>query len=108
MSEITHCPICRSEDFYHDGTLYNCITCAHEWNGEEEEVATTCVDANGNELQDGDSAVVTQTLKVKGSTMVIKRGTKVKSIRLTENLSEIDCKIEGSSIVLKTCYLKKV
>ncbi len=107
MSEVTHCPVCQSEEIYFDGTLYNCIPCTHEWNEGEQESVDKCVDANGNELLDGDSAVVTQTLKVKGSTMVIKRGTRVKSIRLTDNLTEIDCKIDGSSIVLKTCYLKK-
>jgi protein PhnA len=56
---------------------------------------------------DGDSVTVIKNLKVKGSSMVIKRGTKVKSIRLTDNQEEVDCKIDGSSIVLKTCFLKK-
>jgi len=64
-------------------------------------------DANGNILEDGDAVTVTQDLKVKGSSMVVKRGTKVKSIRLTDNPEEVDCKVEGSAIVLKTCYLKK-
>ena len=64
-------------------------------------------DSNGVELLDGDSVTVIKDLKVKGSSMVIKRGTKVKSIRLTENPEEVDCKIDGSSIVLKTCFLKK-
>ena len=58
-------------------------------------------------LQDGDAVTVIKDLKVKGSSMVIKRGTKVKSIRLTDNPEEVDCKIDGSSIVLKTCFLKK-
>jgi protein PhnA len=56
---------------------------------------------------DGDAVLVIKDLKVKGSSMVIKRGTLVKKIRLTENEDEVDCKIEGSSIVLKTCFLKK-
>ena len=64
-------------------------------------------DSNGAELLDGDSVTVIKDLKVKGSSMVIKRGTKVKSIRLTDNHEEVDCKIDGSSIVLKTCFLKK-
>ena len=64
-------------------------------------------DSNGALLEDGDSVTVIKDLKVKGSSMVIKRGTKVKSIRLTENPEEVDCKIDGSSIVLKTCFLKK-
>ena len=64
-------------------------------------------DSNGAELFDGDAVTVIKDLKVKGSSMVIKRGTKVRSIRLTENPEEVDCKIDGSSIVLKTCFLKK-
>ena len=75
----------------------------------EEAVETDDVarDSNGAELFDGDAVVVIKDLKVKGSSMVIKRGTKVRSIRLTENPEEDHCKIEGSSIVLKTCFLKK-
>ena len=65
------------------------------------------VDSNGSTLVDGDSVLVIKDLKVKGSSMVIKRGTLVKKIRLTENEEEVDCKIDGSSIVLKTCFLKK-
>ena len=63
--------------------------------------------STSSELLDGDSVTVIKDLKVRGSSMVIKRGTKVKSIRLTDNPEEVDCKIEGSSIVLKTCFLKK-
>ena len=109
MSEITKCPKCSSENVYFDGSLYVCPDCAYEFDGET--VAATSVDvakdSNGAELQDGDSVTVIKDLKVKGSSMVIKRGTKVKSIRLTDNPEEVDCKIEGSSIVLKTCFLKK-
>lgn len=64
-------------------------------------------DSNGNVLQDGDSVVVIKTLKVKGSSMTIKRGTKVKSIRLTEDPDEVDCKVDGTRIVLRTEFLKK-
>jgi protein PhnA len=87
-----------------------CPDCGHEFN-EEDGAAADAVDvakeSNGAELFDGDSVTVIKDLKVKGSSMVIKRGTKVKSIRLTENPEEVDCKIDGSSIVLKTCFLKK-
>lgn len=65
-------------------------------------------DANGNILEDGDAVTLSQDLKVKGSSTVLKRGTKVKTIRLTDNPEEVDCKIEGTAMVLKTCYLKKV
>lgn len=110
MSEITKCPKCGGEYVYFDGSLYVCPDCTHEFNEEDvtaAEVVKIAVDSNGAELQDGDSVTVIKDLKVKGSSMVIKRGTKVKSIRLTDNPEEVDCKIDGSSIVLKTCFLKK-
>ena len=109
MNEISTCPACGGENVYFDGSLYVCPECAHEF----EDNALTAVgtdvpkDSNGAELLDGDSVTVIKDLKVKGSSMVIKRGTKVKSIRLTDNPEEVDCKIDGSSIVLKTCFLKK-
>ena len=110
MSEITKCPKCGGVYVYYDGSLYVCPYCAHEFNEEDAsatETADIAKDSNGAELFDGDSVTVIKDLKVKGSSMVIKRGTKVKSIRLTENPEEVDCKIVGSSIVLKTCFLKK-
>ena len=110
MSEITKCPKCGGEYVYFDGSLYVCPDCTHEFNEEDvtaAEVVEIAVDSNGAELQDGDSVTVIKDLKVKGSSMVIKRGTKVKSIRLTDNPEEVDCKIDGSSMVLKTCFLKK-
>jgi protein PhnA len=64
-------------------------------------------DANGNILNDGDSVTVIKSLKVKGSSTVVKVGTTVKKIKLTENPEEVDCKIEGISIVLRTEFLKK-
>jgi protein PhnA len=109
MAETPNCPKCNSEYTYFDGTMYICPECAHEWSAgdQEAEEDTTPKDSNGTELLDGDAVTVIKDLKVKGSSMVIKRGTKVKSIRLTENPEEVDCKIDGSSIVLKTCFLKK-
>ncbi len=110
MSEITRCPKCGGEYVYFDGSLYVCPDCAHEFNeGDENTSASVATpkDSNGAELMDGDSVTVIKDLKVKGSSMVIKRGTKVKGIRLTENPEEVDCKIDGSGIVLKTCFLKK-
>ncbi|MGL4907768.1 MAG: zinc ribbon domain-containing protein YjdM [Bacteroidales bacterium] len=105
--EVSNCPVCQKDNAYFDGTLNVCPDCSHEWDVNEAAQADKCLDANGNELCNGDAVTVIQDLKVKGSSMVIKRGTKVKSIRLTDDLAEVDCKIEGSSIVLKTCYLKK-
>ena len=110
MTDIPKCPKCGSEFTYFDGSLYVCPDCAHEFSAdasEAEEENTVAKDSNGAELFDGDAVTVIKDLKVKGSSMVIKRGTKVKSIRLTDNPEEVDCKIDGSSIVLKTCFLKK-
>lgn len=109
MTEISKCPKCGGEYVYFDGSLYVCPDCAYEFNpsDEAEEANDVAKDSNGAELFDGDAVTVIKDLKVKGSSMVIKRGTKVKSIRLTENPEEVDCKIDGSSIVLKTCFLKK-
>ena len=109
MTDIPTCPTCNSEYTYFDGMLYVCPDCAHEFSADDtaEETPDVAKDSNGAQLFDGDAVTVIKDLKVKGSSMVIKRGTKVKSIRLTENPEEVDCKIDGSSIVLKTCFLKK-
>lgn len=108
MTDITACPKCGMENTYFDGSLNQCPDCAHEWETKENaEQNIVARDSNGAELLTGDAVTVIKDLNVKGSSMVIKRGTKVKSIRLTENPEEVDCKIEGSSIVLKTCFLKK-
>lgn len=110
MEGTPNCPVCSMTNTYFDGTMFICPDCFHEWtnggNADETE-DTTPRDSNGAELMDGDAVTVIKDLKVKGSSMVIKRGTKVRSIRLTEEPTEVDCKIDGSSIVLKTCFLKK-
>ncbi len=69
-------------------------------------MATT--DSNGTELQDGDTVTIIKDLKVKGSSQVLKRGTTVKKIRLTDDEDEVDCKINGTSMVLRTEFLKKI
>ena len=110
MNDIPNCPKCGSEYTYFDGSLFVCPDCAYEFHEAEQEggeEVSVPRDSNGAELFDGDAVTVIKDLKVKGSSMVIKRGTKVKSIRLTENPEEVDCKIDGSGIVLKTCFLKK-
>ncbi|MCD7977200.1 MAG: alkylphosphonate utilization protein [Tannerellaceae bacterium] len=108
MSEISNCPVCQMDNTYFDGTMMICPDCSHEWTEDDnQEENNVPKDSNGAELMDGDSVTVIKDLKVRGSSMVIKRGTKVKSIRLTEDPEEVDCKIDGSSIVLKTCFLKK-
>lgn len=109
MNEFPNCPVCDADSVYSDGALMMCPICGHEWTPEDAGSAANdkARDSNGVELEDGDSVTVIKDLKVKGSSMVIKRGTKVKTIRLTDNPEEVDCKIDGSSIVLKTCFLKK-
>lgn len=65
-------------------------------------------DSNGTLLNDGDSVKLIKSLKVKGSSVTLKQGTVVKKIRLTEDPEEVDCKVDNMSIVLKTCFLKKI
>lgn len=112
MSDLPNCPKCQSEYTYHDGNMYVCPECAHEWSGEEaaaEEEGRVFKDANGTILQDGDTVTVTKDLKVKGSSLVVKVGTKVKNIRLVDGDHDIDCKIDGiGAMKLKTEFVKKV
>lgn len=108
MSEVMECKQCGMENCYFDGTMNVCPDCAYEWSTDgSDDAELVAKDSNGAVLADGDAVTVIKDLKVKGSSMVIKRGTKVKSVRLTDNPEEVDCRIDGSSIVLKTCFLKK-
>ncbi|MTD31116.1 zinc ribbon domain-containing protein YjdM [Planomicrobium sp. YIM 101495] len=110
MNELPNCPNCGSEYTYEDGNMLVCPECAHEWTpgaepSEEEKVVK---DANGNVLSDGDSVTVIKDLKVKGSSNVLKQGTKVKSIRLVDGDHDIDCKIDGfGPMKLKSEFVKK-
>ena len=104
------CPQCHSNFTYHDGSQLVCPECAHEWQEGESPAADESEivkDANGAVLQDGDSVVLIKDLKVKGSSQVIKQGTKVKSIRLQEGDHNIGCKIDGSAMNLKSEFVKK-
>jgi protein PhnA len=65
-------------------------------------------DSNGNVLNDGDTVTLIKDLKLKGTSSTLKRGTTVKKIRLTEDPAEIDCKVNGMSIVLRTEFVKKI
>ena len=108
MSNLPNCPKCNSAYTYEDGDQYICPECAHEWPknavADSEEDAKVVRDANGNVLQDGDSITVIKDLKVKGSSLVVKVGTKVKNIRLVEGDHDIDCKIDGiGAMKLKRC-----
>jgi protein PhnA len=112
MSSLPKCPNCNSEFAYEDRNLYVCPECAHEWPKdpvtERAEPARVVRDAHGNVLNDGDSVTVIKDLKVKGSSSVVKVGTKVKNIRLVEGDHDIDCRIDGiGAMQLKSEFVKK-
>ncbi len=112
MSDLPNCPQCNSEFTYEDGTLYVCPECAHEWSvdaTERDGDGKVIKDANGNVLTDGDTVSVIKDLKVKGSSSVVKVGTKVKNIRLVDGDHDIDCKVPGiGAMKLKSEFVKKV
>ncbi len=113
MSDLPHCPKCDSEFTWQDQTLYVCPECAHEWPTDPALVTDSeqrvIKDANGNTLQDGDSITVIKDLKVKGTSSVVKVGTKVKNIRLVDGDHDIDCKIDGiGAMKLKSEFVKKI
>ncbi|MGE7182453.1 zinc ribbon domain-containing protein YjdM [Peribacillus sp. NPDC006672] len=112
MSDFPNCPACNSEYTYEDGSLFVCPECANEWTMESETENSDqkiIKDANGNALNDGDTVTVIKDLKVKGSSSVLKMGTKVKSIRLVDGDHDIDCKIDGfGAMKLKSQFVKKV
>ena len=109
---IPNCPKCKSEYVYEDGNLYVCPECAHEWGKDEEvvdEFALVVKDSNGNLLKDGDSVTIIKDLKVKGATSALKKGTKVKNIRLVVGDHNIDCNIDGfGAMSLKSEFVKKL
>ena len=113
MSDLPNCPKCNSEYTYEDGSLFICPECGHDWTLESEaensEAKKTVKDANGNMLKEGDSVTVIKDLKVKGTSLVVKIGTKVKNIRLVDGDHDIDCKIDGfGEMKLKSEFVKKV
>lgn len=115
MSSLPPCPQCASTLTYDDGATLVCPECGHEWKASAPshasvvEQATAVRDAFGNTLNDGDSVIVIKDLKVKGSSSVLKMGTKVKRIRLVaEGDHNIDCRIEGiGAMQLKSEFVKK-
>lgn len=112
MSDIPSCPQCTLQNTYPDGSLLVCADCGFEWAPGESHAAEdtgerVILDANGNRLKDGDSVVLIKDLKVKGSSVTLKVGTKVKSIRLVDGDHEVDCRMDGGNFMLKACFLKK-
>ncbi|MFQ3210886.1 zinc ribbon domain-containing protein YjdM [Candidatus Njordibacter sp. Uisw_039] len=111
MSALPNCPKCSSEYSYQDGAQYVCPECANEWSmdGSDDDTDSKEIrDSNGNLLQNGDTVTVIKDLKVKGSSLVVKVGTKVKGIRLVDGDHDIDCKISGvGAMKLKSKFVKK-
>ncbi|BBP02009.1 zinc ribbon domain-containing protein YjdM [Sulfuriferula nivalis] len=113
MSGLPPCPQCGSVYTYEDGEMFVCPECAHEWSKsavvDENEQKRVVHDANGNVLNDGDTVTVIKDLKIKGSSSVVKVGTKVKNIRLVDGDHDIDCKIDGvGAMSLKSEFVKKI
>lgn len=111
MTSLPNCPKCNSEYTYEDGSLFICPECAHEWTESvaAEEVDNSVKDANGNVLVDGDSITVIKDLKIKGSSSVVKKGIKIKNIKLVDGDHNIDCKIDGiGAMSLKSEFVKKL
>ncbi len=115
MTTLPPCPKCNSTFTYEDGSLLVCPECAHEWTAGAAAAATAddaegkvFRDSAGNILQDGDTVTVIKDLKLKGSSKVVKIGTKVKNIRLVDGDHDIDCKIDGiGAMSLKSEFVRK-
>ena len=113
MNQLPNCPKCQSEYVYEDGLLFVCPECAYEWNpaevNEEDDDGIKAIDANGNQLVDGDTVTLIKDLKVKGAPKDLKQGTRVKNIRIVEGDHNIDCKIDGfGAMKLKSGFVKKI
>jgi protein PhnA len=108
------CPQCTLENTYEDGANHVCADCGFEWPvagtaPADDDADAVVRDANGNVLQDGDAVVLIKDLKVKGSSITLKMGSKVKSIRLVSGGDhEVDCRMDAGNFMLKACFLKKV
>lgn len=113
MTQLPHCPACDSPYTYQDQELLICPECAHEWPvqahaNDDSETVKQVRDANGNPLADGDFVTVIKDLKIKGTSSVVKVGTKIKILRLVDGDHDIDCRIEGiGPMMLKSEFVKK-
>lgn len=111
-STLPACPQCHLENTYLDGGTLICADCGFEGPQDatlaaDDDADAIVRDSNGHVLQDGDAVVLIKDLKVKGSSTVLKQGTKVKSIRLVGGDHEVDCKMDSGSFMLKACFLRK-
>lgn len=103
------------ENVYPDGDNWVCADCGHEWSSiappatqDSAEADDVVRDANGTPLASGDSVVLIKSLKLKGSSITLKQGTKITNIRLADGDHEVDCKVDNLSVMLKAQYLRKV
>jgi protein PhnA len=103
-------PKCNSEYAYQDQEMLICPECAHEWNPsqETEQDGMQLKDAVGNDLAEGDKVTLIKDLKVKGSSTVLKVGTKATIKRFVDGDHDIDCKVDGAgAMMLKSKFVKK-
>jgi len=114
MPESLACPLCAQKNVYPDGDNYVCADCAHEWPTTapasveaSEEASDVVKDVNGTPLANGDSVVLIKSLKLKGSSITLKQGTKISNIKLASGDHEVDCRVENMSVMLKACFLRK-
>ena len=112
MSEFPPCPACNEEITYPDRENYVCATCGHEWPMDgsdvtEESNEKVVRDAHGTPLADGDTVVLIKDLKVKGSSTVIKMGTRVTNIKIVDGDHDLDCRVDGQKFMLKSEFMKK-
>jgi len=107
----TVCPMCEMDDVLESPTRWECATCGHEWERAPEAEASSgprvVKDANGNALADGDVVMLIKDLPLKGASQTLKSGTKSKAIRLVPGDHEITCKMDGITVFLKACFVKK-
>ena len=112
MPELTPCPLCNSIHSYELENRLACPECGHEWDPTElsdEPQPLAVLDANGNQLNNGDTVITIKNLPVKGTAQSIKAGTKVKNIRLVDSDHNIDCRIDGfGKMALKSEFVKKI
>jgi len=111
LNTIPACPRCGLENTYPDGETYLCPDCAFEWpqriDAVPDDAPRVVKDANGNVLAEGDTVVLVKDLKVRGASVTLKVGTKIKGIRIVEGDHEIDARTEAGNILLKACFVKK-
>ncbi|HMM67608.1 MAG TPA: zinc ribbon domain-containing protein YjdM [Dokdonella sp.] len=113
MSDIPACPACSLENTYPDGDNFVCADCGHEWPRvaavqADDDAERVVRDSNGNRLADGDDVVLVKDLKVRGTSQVIKQGTKVRGIRVCGGDHDVEGRVAGSAMMLKSAFLKKV